>query len=293
MIDGDRGPCHRSIGWGLANLEGKPLRLKHLVAAATPLLLAAAGCAQGEATPDGSPAGGDGGARGDASCGDACDQDGDGVPDSLDQCPDTPPGEVVNQVGCADSQVSPTLEPTFPPFGLTWTPTGDLGRPEGLTWTYTGIERGDRFHIYWILCDDPATPCGLSLDGPIDAPAESWVLSAADSDLPAGRLVFTNATSIPLATGGATPLTGRLTVTIVDAAGAPLPFAGVDTLGVPARAGRHGAEIPGTGFTVTARADVRDASSPWTPYLDYYDAAPTPATGGETAVSLGGSFYAE
>ena len=55
----------------------------------------------------------------------------------------------------------------FPPFGLTWTPSGELGRAGGLTWTYTGIQRGDLFHIWWVVCDDPGMPCGLSLDGPI------------------------------------------------------------------------------------------------------------------------------
>ena len=53
------------------------------------------------------------------------------------------------------------------PRSETWTSTGELGRVGGLTWTYTGIDRGDLFHIYWIVCDDPAEPCGLSLDGPI------------------------------------------------------------------------------------------------------------------------------
>jgi hypothetical protein len=33
------------------------------------------------------------------------DTDGDGVPDDLDQCPDTPSGEEVNETGCSDSQV--------------------------------------------------------------------------------------------------------------------------------------------------------------------------------------------
>ena len=135
----------------------------------------ATGCAKaGEAPPDGAPGPGP---TADASCGDLCDQDGDGVVDGTDQCPNTPHGAVVNDVGCADSQLTATLDPTFPPYGLTWTPTGDLGRAGGLTWTYVGIQRMDLFHIYWIICDDPATPCGLSLDGPIDDPAESWQFS--------------------------------------------------------------------------------------------------------------------
>jgi hypothetical protein len=32
------------------------------------------------------------------------DTDGDGVPDQLDQCPDTPEGEEVDENGCAPSQ---------------------------------------------------------------------------------------------------------------------------------------------------------------------------------------------
>src|SRR6478736_4653867 len=111
------------------------------------------------------------GAHPDAGCGDKCDADGDGVVDGIDQCPHTSSIDVVNMVGCADSQLTATLQP-FPPFGLTWTPTGDLGRAGGLTWSYVGIQRADLFHIDWIVCDDPATPCGLSLDGPIDVASE-------------------------------------------------------------------------------------------------------------------------
>jgi hypothetical protein len=238
---------------------------------------------------------GDGGPSGDGSCTGSCDQDGDGVPDGTDQCPNTPPKAVVNNLGCADSQLTPKLDPAWPPYNLTWTPTGDLGRAGGLTWTYTGIQRGDLFHIYWIVCDDPATPCGLSLDGPIDVPSEKWQFSATDSNLPGGKLVFTNATGILLADSSTTPLTGRLTLTIVDATNAPIPFADVATLGVTARDGKYGAEIKGTGFKVVALAEVEDTTtSTWTPYLDYYDAAPTPDTGdagGNVYTSFGGSFY--
>ena len=185
---------------------------------------------------------------GDAACTGTCDQDGDGVPDTVDQCPDTPAGATVNQAGCAESQVTPVLEPDFPPLGLTWTPTGDPGRAGGLTWTYTGIQRGDKFHIYWILCDDPNQPCGLSLNGPIDAPSESWVLSAADSDLTGGKLVFTDTSQIVFADGSSMATSGRMTVTIVDGTGAAVPFATVTDLGVPARAAGYGAENPGHGL---------------------------------------------
>ena len=225
------------------------------------------------------------------SCGSDCDTDMDGVRDGSDQCPNTPPGQRVNMVGCADSQLTPVLVPEFPPFGLTWTNTGDLGRAGGLTWTYTGIVRGDLFHIYWIVCDDPSTPCGLSLDGPIDAPA-GWAFSGALSNLPAGKLVFTNTTQIVHADGTTVPLTGRLTLTLVDGNNAALPFATVGALGVPARSGTHGAEIPGTSYSVNAIAEVQEANSTtWTPYLDYYDAAPTSMTGSGTTVSYGASFY--
>jgi hypothetical protein len=257
-----------------------------------PIALACAavvGCAKG-----GNPSQDGPGSGPDASCGATCDTDGDGVPDGSDACPGTPPGEVVNGDGCADSQVSPTLEPEFPPYNLMWTPTGDLGRAGGLTWTYVGIDRADLFHIYWVPCDDPATVCGLSLDGPIDTAAEDWHFSAAQSNLPGGVLVFDNTTNIPHADATIVPLTGRLTVTIVDGAGAPLPFDTVANLGITsARIGTHGAEIPGTAYTVTVLAEVEDSTAVWTPYLDYFDAAPTPDPGAGTAVSFGGSFYDE
>lgn len=262
------------------------MRLQHVIVG----ILTAAGCAHG-----GSGGGGGGGddVMVDGSCGDHCDADADGVVDGMDKCGNTPSGETVNGDGCADSQLTPTLEPMFPPYMLVWTSGGDLGRAGGLMWTYEGIQRGDLFHIYWILCDDPIEACGLSLDGPIDNPSESWKFSAADSDLPAGKVVFTNITSIALDGGGTAALDGRLTVRIVDATDVALPFATVNALGVPARAGGYGAEIPGTGYKVSALAEVRGTSATWTPYLDYYDAAPTPMMGGSTSVSFGASFYSK
>ena len=91
---------------------------------------------------------------------------------------------------------------------------------------------------------------------------------------------------------------GRVTLTITDASGTPLVWKTVAALGIqpatPPRSGTHGAEITGTGFTVSALAEVQDPTTlMWHPYLDYYDAAPTPETGGMTAVSFGGSFYSE
>jgi len=84
-------------------------------------------------------------------------------------------------------------------------------------------------------------------------------------------------------------------VTIVDSSSAPVPFATVAMLGVTARDGKYGAEIKGTGFTVTALAEVEDTTtSTWTPYLDYYDAAHTvPPEAGNAYVSFGGWFYDE
>jgi hypothetical protein len=264
-------------------------------------ILLAMSCAEAPVGTDASSGQVDGGAGVDSgssvdapSCGASCDQDGDGVSDGIDQCADTPTGEVVNQVGCADSQLTPTLEPEFPPYGLTWTTAGDLGRDGGLTWTYTSIQRGDMFHIYWIVCDDPATPCGISLDGPIDAPSENWQFSAADSDLAAGRLVFTNTTQVPIADESPRPLSGRLTITIGDLDSVAIPSADVTSLGVSTRMGEAGAEITGTSFRVVMLAEVQDSlTSTWTPYLDYYDAAPTPDTGAETYMSIAGSFYDE
>ena len=256
--------------------------------------LAAVGCAKGNTVkPDG---GGipDSGVPMPDSCGDLCDADGDGVPDHLDQCPMTPTGEKVNKVGCSDSQLTPVLSTMFPPFGLAWSHGGDPGMAGGLNWTYTGIQHGDLFHIWWIVCDDPMTPCGVSLAGSTVGPSEGWVFDAADSNLAGGKLVETNTTHIALADGSMPQLTGRLTVTITDMAQMPIPIAGVGTLHVPARLGMYGAEITGTAFTVITLIEVQDPTSmAWTPYIDYYNAQPTPATGGSTAMSFGGSFYSK
>src|SRR5512140_1540139 len=207
---------------------------RHILGIAAALVTV--GCAKaktGTADPDAGP-------TADASCGDLCDHDHDGVVDGSDKCPGTPAGEPVNLEGCADSQLTAMLVP-FPPFNLLWTSGGNLGRVGGLTWTYTNIQRKDLFHIDWIVCDDPATPCGLSLDGPIDVAAESWAFSAAMSDLPNGKLVFTNTTHIALADASNPQLTGRLTGTIVDGANAIIPFARVATLHVTPRSGQYGA----------------------------------------------------
>lgn len=254
------------------------------------LLLALVGCAKAN-TASGDPDGG-GSGTGDSGCGEICDQDGDTVIDTADMCPNTPAGAPVNQVGCSDSQLTATLQP-FPPFGLTWTPSGDLGRAGGLTWTYVGIERKDLFHIYWLVCDDPATPCGLSLDGPLDAAGEGWQFATTPSDMPSGKLVFTNTTRIALADLTTPQLDGRLTVTISEGA-TPIVASDVVAMHVTPRSGSVGAEIKGSSFTVVALAEVKDpAGSTWTPYLDYYDAAPTPMAGGASTVSFGGSFYAK
>jgi hypothetical protein len=256
-------------------------------------LAAAAGCASakngGTDQPDGSigPPMPDG-------CGANCDSDYDGVPDSIDQCPNSPPLSMVNTKGCADTQVDPKLQPNFPPYALSWTHSGNLGRPGGLVWTYTGIQRGDLFHIYWVVCDDPAMPCGLSLDGPIDAAGEHWTYSPTDSDLPNGKLIFTNATGILLDDTTTRPLDGRLTVTVTDATNVPMPVATVMTLGIAAaRMGQAGVEVKGTAYQVTGLIEVKDTTGTYTPYLDYYDAAPTPMAGGAATVSYGGSFYDE
>lgn len=259
--------------------------MKHLSCTLLVLATTAAGCASGGSSGDDVDV--------DAGCVTDCDADGDGVA-AGDACPDTPPGEPVNSVGCADSEVEPVLQPEWPPFGLAWTQEGDFGRVGGMTWSYQGIERDDLFAIYWVVCDE-TSPCGISLNGPVDAPGESWVYSAAESDLPAGRAVFTNLSAIETVENGAYAVDGRMTMTLVDGDDAPLPFSTVHDLDLPARVGFVAAAIPGTAFKVHAIAEVTDGAAPYTPYLDFYDAAtvsPDGAVGGAQA-SLFGSFYAE
>jgi hypothetical protein len=261
-------------------------------------LLVATSCANGGDSPE-TDGGSTDDAVGDAMRGGAGGRVGDRIGDTVrDTVRDAVRDRVAIKDSGVDAPLTPKLESTFPPYGLTWTPTGNPGRAGGLTWTYTGIDRGKLHHIYWIVCDDPSTPCGLSLNGPITASSE-WAFDATDSDLPSGKLIFTNSTAIMTADAGTVPLSGRLTVTIVgaggasDAGGAPIAFADVGTLGVTARDGKYGAEITGTGFTVTVLAEVEDTTtSTWTPYLVYYDAAHTvPPDAGNANVSFGGSFY--
>jgi hypothetical protein len=263
-----------------------------LVAASA--LACAAGCAKGSAATDVDSGVSEPADAAIDGCGSMCDADHDGVFDPDDQCAHTMMGAPVNHAGCADSQTTWMLEPAFPPYHLMWTPTGDLGKAGGLTWTYTAIERGDLFHTDWVLCDDPAQACGISLDGPIDAMGEQWTFSAADSSLGGGTLVFTNTTHILLDDMTTPALDGRLTVKITDASDMPIAFLPVTSFNLPARAGKYAAEIKGVAFKVTALAEVAPAgTTTWTPYIDYYDAAPTPMTGGSTAVSLRGDFYSK
>lgn len=227
----------------------------------------------------------------DAGCGDLCDADEDGVPDGIDECPGTPAGETVNQEGCAESQIIPTIVEEFPPFGLTWVDNGELGVTGGLTWTYTAIQRGDLFHIYWILCDDPATPCGVGLDGGLDTAEEYFQYSDADSDAVNGVLVFTSTPQIMLADGSTPTLNARLTVTVTDLNDAPQPGGDAVTLGVATRSGKAGVEITGTAFRVHMIAEIEDGAV-WTPYREYFDAAPTP-DGAQVIGSVSGFFYSE
>jgi len=254
-------------------------------------LASGASCAKGK---QGLGSDGGSGEPADASCGDMCDQDNDGVFDGMDKCANTPAGLKVNHDGCSESQLLWTLEPTFPPYTLTWTHAGDPGRAGGLTWTYANINRGDLFKIAWVVCDDPATGCGVSLDGPIDVATEHFAFDATNSDLLNGKLVMTNTTRIVLADATMPQLNGRLTVTITDASMMPIAFAPVSAFGISARMAQYAALIAGTGFQVVILIEVQDPTSmAWSPYLDYYDAAPTAMGSGSggTSVSVGGDFY--
>jgi hypothetical protein len=228
----------------------------------------------------------------DAAC-PSCDADDDGVIDENDECADTPAATEVNDEGCSDAQVDAVLQTSWPPYSLDWTPAGQMGLAGGMTWTYANIEPGDLFHIYWLPCDDPISKCGLSLDGPIDDPDEYWVFSAADSDLPGGKLVFTNTTQIFDPSSNPVPLTGRMTLTFVDALDATIAVQTVAALGVTARDATHGVEITGTGFEVTVLAEVKEAAGAYTPYQQYFDSAPKQDPHPSLTVSFGGSFYDE
>lgn len=214
--------------------------------------------------------------------------------DDEDECEATPTGETVNPVGCSDSQVDPVLNgEDWPPYGLTFTTSGNIGRPGGGNWTYTAIDHRDLFHIWWVPCDDPSYSCGLSMDGNVFAANEEWVFDAANSNLPGGVLVFTNTTNIVLFDNSTPALTGRLTLTITGA-GQPLPFLDVASIGLVPREGSFAAEIPGAAYLVNMIIDVQDTpGGAWTPYLDYFDAAQTMDGGPQANVSFGGTFYEE
>ena len=73
-----------------------------------------------------------------------------------------------------------------------------------------------------------------------------------------------------------------------------MPIGDLNSLGIVGRDGEYGTEVKGAGYTITMLIEVQDAAAVWTPYLDYYDTAPTPEMGmGLAQLSIGGSFYAE
>jgi len=75
-------------------------RTNHVLGTA-PAIVLAVGCAKGQSVTDAPPGPIDSAAASvDASCGDSCDQDGDGVPDKRDKCPNTPKGARVDTEGC-------------------------------------------------------------------------------------------------------------------------------------------------------------------------------------------------
>jgi hypothetical protein len=240
--------------------------------------------------------GGAGGAGGAGGMGGAPDSDGDGVPDVLDLCPNTPPMTVVNSRGCSESQaVAKVNADTFPPYGSMFTQTGDPGRAGGVTYAYTGINfasDGGLFDIYWVLNDDSAFgPYGISLDGPVMM-AETWTLSGSDSMLPNGVAVFTGNTHIHLFDGSLPPLMSRLTVTATSGSN-PLAWQTTANLGIMADLGTMVVQVPkgmASALTINAKAEVFDGTN-WVPYLDYYDAAKTPPEAKEAYISYGGSFY--
>src|SRR5579863_9876707 len=92
-------------------------------------MVAATSCATGGDSPAT-----DGGVAGDA----VDDLLGDTVHGVGDAARDRVGDRTGDAVGSKDSGPdaprTPKLDSTFPPYGLTWTPSGNLGRAGGLTW---------------------------------------------------------------------------------------------------------------------------------------------------------------
>lgn len=152
--------------------------------------------------------------------------------------------------------------------------------------------------LFWGM----STPPTLALDGVVDAPSETLTYSAADSDLAAGRLVWTGSTTmqwcLPFSCLGFTPSTvpTRFVLTATDLAGNPAPLVDPATVGVtdPEVGGLVEVTPTLTNFKVNLLAEADDpstAAADFVPAITMYNNLNHPLGGDpQTQMGFGGGF---
>ena len=182
-----------------------------------------------------------------------------------------------------------TYGPENPPpkdHSITFTGTasdGEIGRAGGKVYTITNITLANSTEVYYTMLADAVK---LSMDGSDYAGAENMPLNGSFSNLPGGILSWTGATQMPLASGGTTSLLSKFIMTVYDLSNAPIPLVDPATTGFPTQTG-GAVLITGNNMVFKVRMEMLvsdNGGSTYTPHLDYYDAAATPA-GAESAYS--------
>ncbi len=184
---------------------------------------------------------------------------------------------------------SQTYGPENPPpkdHSITFTGTesdGEIGRAGGKVYTITNIVLANTTTAYYTMLADAVK---LSMDNNTYTGAENMPLNSSFSNLPGGILSWTGATQMPLASGGTTSLLSKFVMTFYDLSNAPIPLVDPAITGFPAQSG-GAVLITGNDMVFKVRMEMfvsDDGGSSYTPHLDYYDAASTPA-GAESAYS--------
>ncbi|MCW4469683.1 HYR domain-containing protein [Flavobacterium sp. MFBS3-15] len=171
--------------------------------------------------------------------------------------------------------------PMYPPFGTIMADgVGMTGRPGGRDILLTNVSMALQTTTYWGPQVNSAGILQLqtSLNNNTYTNQETFTFIAAESNLPQGRAVWRGTTNIQNAINGTTPIVYlRATLLTRRADNTIVPLIDPTTLGLSAQIGGL---VPFTSLTDYLKANYLIEASlngiNWQPYLDFYDAYPTP-----------------
>ena len=168
---------------------------------------------------------------------------------------------------------------------------GGIGRAGGIVFTYSDITLANTTNVYWSMITDSIK---LSMDGSVYDSSEILVFNPDISDLANGIASWTGSTKIPAEGSDTIPLLSKFTITVVDFNDDPLQLIEGKTMGLPENTGGM---VHDTGSTMVFKVKmemfVSYDSINYIPYLDYYEAAPTPVEAISAFVSCSAGFYWE